>query len=316
MGCEINPAFHTKIRTFYLQLASVWNQRRRNTFFQAKFSPTFDPFGSALIWALQGLISISDSLCSPVVFDDTFGLTLLCGLFFAGWLLPHWPLESASALCDGGPGAAVGSSVPFITPIILLALIVAAVGGRGHFCTGLAVAGLEARHFCLLSFVQRRRFRCCPDRVRDTLTGWRVVGTGRSTSFQFKFMRSLQHRSSCSARRRGQGAPRGSCVDHCSAAPFDTECLFRRPASSSGFVSSAGYLFSLSRNATSLDQDDTDGLDAFDCYRRMYPPCPSIPTPGSSAAPAQAAEPACCACPSRPHRHPSVPKGSSPPRLP
>ena len=38
---------------------------------------------------------------------------------------------SASALHDGGPGAAVGSSVPFIAPIILLALIVAAVGGGG-----------------------------------------------------------------------------------------------------------------------------------------------------------------------------------------
>ena len=37
----------------------------------------------------------------------------------------------ASALRDSGPGAAAGSSVPFIASIILLALIVAAVGGGG-----------------------------------------------------------------------------------------------------------------------------------------------------------------------------------------
>ena len=37
----------------------------------------------------------------------------------------------ASALRDGGPGAAAGSSVPFIASIILLAPIVAAVGGGG-----------------------------------------------------------------------------------------------------------------------------------------------------------------------------------------
>ena len=37
----------------------------------------------------------------------------------------------ATALRDGGPGAAAGSSVPFIASIILLALIVAAVGGGG-----------------------------------------------------------------------------------------------------------------------------------------------------------------------------------------
>ena len=39
----------------------------------------------------------------------------------------------ATALRDGGPGAAAGSSVPFIASIILLALIVAAVGGGGLF---------------------------------------------------------------------------------------------------------------------------------------------------------------------------------------
>ena len=41
--------------------------------------------------------------------------------------------------------------------------------------------------------------------------------------------------------------------------------LFRRPAISSGFVSSGG-----------LDQDHAAGLDAFDCYRRMHPPDAAI----------------------------------------
>ena len=37
----------------------------------------------------------------------------------------------ASAFRDGGPGAAAGSSVPFIASIILLGIIVAAVSGGG-----------------------------------------------------------------------------------------------------------------------------------------------------------------------------------------
>ena len=36
------------------------------------------------------------------------------------------------------------------------------------------------------------------------------------------------------------------------------------------------FLFSLSRNATGLDQDDAAGLDAFDCYRRMRSPDAAI----------------------------------------
>ena len=54
--------------------------------------------------------------------------------------------DSASALRDNGPGAAVGSSVPFIV-IILLAFIVAAVGGGSLILgAGAARGGLgEAR---------------------------------------------------------------------------------------------------------------------------------------------------------------------------
>ena len=51
-------------------------QKNLNINFEAKFLTTFDPFGSALIGALK--TSISDSLC--LVFEDTFVLTLLCGV--------------------------------------------------------------------------------------------------------------------------------------------------------------------------------------------------------------------------------------------
>ena len=88
---------------------------------------TFNPFCSALIGAL--VTSISDSLC--FVFDDTFDLTLLCCVFLAGWLLPHQPgaapPRSVTAIL------APLCSVPFIAPIILLALIFAAVGRGGLF---------------------------------------------------------------------------------------------------------------------------------------------------------------------------------------
>ena len=113
--------------------------------------------------------------------------------------------------------------------------------------------------------------------------------------------------------RRSRGGP----------SPLDTELLFRRPTSSSGFVSSAGLplltfqerywprpgrcswplcLRLLRRNASSR------------CSQLC---CPSVPSPGGSAAPDQAAEPAVLtsAVPA-PHLHPPVPKGSSPPRLP
>ena len=85
---------------------------------------TFDPFGSALIGA--PVTSISDILC--LVFNDSFGL-LLCGVFLAGWLLPHRP--------GAAPPRSVTvilpplCSVPFIAPIILLALIFAELGGGG-----------------------------------------------------------------------------------------------------------------------------------------------------------------------------------------
>ena len=48
--------------------------------FKAKFLTTFDPFYSALIGALG--CPLATVLC--LVFDDTFGLTLLCGVFLAG----------------------------------------------------------------------------------------------------------------------------------------------------------------------------------------------------------------------------------------
>ena len=48
-----------------------------------------------------------------------------------GWLLSA--RDIASALNDGGPGAAAGRLVSVVTSITLHALIVAAVGGRGSF---------------------------------------------------------------------------------------------------------------------------------------------------------------------------------------
>ena len=80
---------------------------------------TFDPFGSALIGA--PVTSISDILC--LVFDDTFGL-LLCGVFLAGWLLPHRP--GAAPPRSETAILAPLCSVPFI---VLLALIFAELGG-------------------------------------------------------------------------------------------------------------------------------------------------------------------------------------------
>ena len=67
-------------------------------------------------------------------------------------------------------------------------------------------------------------------------------------------------------RRRSRYPPRG------------TERLFRRVASSSGFVSSAGLPSPLLafQKLTGLNQDDAACLDAFDCYRRMHPPDAAI----------------------------------------
>ena len=65
-------------------------------------------------------------------------------------------------------------------------------------------------------------------------------------------------------RRRSRYPPRG------------TERLFRRVASSSGFVSSAGLPLLAFQKPTGLDQDDAACLDAFDCYRRMRPPDAAI----------------------------------------
>ena len=112
-------------------------------------------------------------------------------------------------------------------------------------------------------------------------------------------------------RRRSRYPPRG------------TERLFRRVASSSGFVSSAGLPLLAFQKPTGLDQDDAARLYAFDCDRRMRPPNAAIravrliTAPASSAAPAQAAEPAILTpvVPAR-HMQPSVPRGRSPPRLP
>ena len=59
------------------------------------------------------------------------------------------------------------------------------------------------------------------------------------------------------------------------AAPRDTERLFRSVAHSSGIVSSSGLpLLAFQKPTllqTCLDQDDAACLDAFDCYRRMRP---------------------------------------------
>ena len=103
---------------------SLKPKKPKNIYFNAKILTTFDPFGSALIGA--PVTSISDILC--LVFDDTFGL-LLCGVFLAGWLLPHRPgaapPRSVTAIL------APLCSVPFIAPIILLALIFAELGGGG-----------------------------------------------------------------------------------------------------------------------------------------------------------------------------------------
>ena len=138
----------------------------------------------------------------------------------------------------------------------------------------------------------------------------------------------MRHRSSCSARRRARGGageagreahasipilPRHSTLSASSAV---------RPAAQASSRQQA-FLFSLSRNATGLDKDDTAGLDAFDCYRRMRSPDAAIRAVRRSQhleteqhlAPAQAAEPAILtpAVPA-PHLQPSVPKGRSPAR--
>ena len=67
------------------------------------------------------------------------------------------------------------------------------------------------------------------------------------------------------------GAARDSSVDPDTAAPVDcstflaalTKLLFHSPALSH----QKAFLFSLSRNATCFDQDNTTGLDASDCHQ-------------------------------------------------
>ena len=90
---------------------------------------------------------------------------------------------SASAPRDGGPGAAGGSSVPFIAPILLLALTVAAMGGNGLVLARRLQSRLDTRP------------RRCPDSVGDALEG---QGLSRPVLPR-----------SCGDRGNGAGAARG-----------------------------------------------------------------------------------------------------------
>ena len=91
-----------------------------------------------------------------------------------------------------------------------------------------------------------------------------------------RITRSLLQRSRRSARRPGRGAAGGSLSipmlpRRLTVAPFLQPALSASsavwPAASSHQQS---FFFSLSRNATGLDQDDAAGLDAFHCCRRMH----------------------------------------------
>ena len=91
LGFEISgfPRYVTFLLTLFLAESSASNilkpKKEKNINFKAKFSTAFDPFGSALIGALV----MSMSTVFMLVFDDMFGLTLLCCIFLARWLLPH-----------------------------------------------------------------------------------------------------------------------------------------------------------------------------------------------------------------------------------
>ena len=119
---------------------------------------------------------------------------------------------------------------PFIASIVLLALILAAVGGGGLIPARRLRSRLDIHPYRSAPTAPSLPWQC--PRYADGATG------GRSTCFLF--WRSWRHRSRCGARRRGGGAPRGSGIDPDAAAPPDTERPSCRPARSSGFVSSAG----------------------------------------------------------------------------
>ena len=67
--------------------AQIWIHRTPSPFLSAKFLPTFYPFGSALIIALE--MSICDNFCSAV--KDMLISTVFIGVCKAEGLLPHRP---------------------------------------------------------------------------------------------------------------------------------------------------------------------------------------------------------------------------------
>ena len=167
---------------------------------------------------------------------------------------------SASALRDNGPGAAVGSSVPFIA-IILLAFIVAAVGGG--------------------SLILARRLQSRPNISAASLS-LGTDGDVRSTLPHHAELAALEpaQREAAWARRGGrliaqfdprthrqfpsdQGLsivipPRLSIVELLLQPSLNGSAAVRPAASSH----QQAFIFSLSRSATRFDQDDAAGLTA------------------------------------------------------
>ena len=114
-----------------------------------------------------------------------------------------WPAKPGAILtltwtCSSG--AAVGSSVPFIAPIILLALIIAAVASfLLYVCSPSRCSTFQQIHDS--PSLSADRDVSVADSVCNTLTASDWATDGRSTTFLFT--RSLRHWSSCSARRSG-----------------------------------------------------------------------------------------------------------------
>ena len=154
-----------------------------------------------------------------------FCLTLLCGVFLAGWLLPHQP---GAVLPRSGRRSWLRCGKPCAFHCCYHPLCPRYSDGRRRLAT-------RTRHFSRFPFARYRPFRCCPYSVCDTLTGRQVVDS------MLPNQTSWRQRSRQSARRRGRGARGGSSVDTDTAAPVSygtflealTECRFRRrPAAS------------------------------------------------------------------------------------
>ena len=168
---------------------------------------------------------------------------------------------SASALRDSGPGVAAGTSVPFIA-IILLALIVAAVGGGG--------------------LILAQRFQSRPNIASLSLCADGSVTDMHPTLPDHAELAALEpaQREAAWARRGGRLVaqfdprthrqlpsdralsilipPRRSIVELVLQPSLNASATVRPAASSH----QQAFLFCLSRSATHFDQDDSTGLTA------------------------------------------------------